>query len=60
VDTRLAQRGLSEDDAARLHRLFAALDQARYSPVASAATLESLRADAEGADAALRHLEATR
>lgn len=60
VDTRLAQRGLPAEDAERLHRLFAALDQARYSPTASTATLESLRADAEAADTALRLLEASR
>ena len=60
VETRLARLGLPEDDLARLQRLFAALDQARYSPVASTATLESLRADAEGADAALRKLETSR
>jgi hypothetical protein len=60
IETRLAPRGLPAADAERLHRLFAALDQARYSPVTSAAELESLRADAESADAALRRLEATR
>lgn len=60
VEARLLAMGLSPTDAERLHRLFAALDQARYSPVASTAELELLRADAEAADAALRQLEATR
>ena len=60
VEARLQAMGLSPTDAERLHRLFAALDQARYSPVASTAELESLRADAEAADDALRQLEATR
>ena len=60
VETRLARLGLPAEEAARLHRLFAALDQARYSPIATTATLESLRTDAAAVDAALRKLEGSR
>ena len=60
VETRLTPRGLSAEDAERWRRIFAALDQARYSPTTSSAELESLRADAEAADAALRRLEEKR
>lgn len=60
VATRLLPLGLPEAEAVRLHRLFAALDQARYSPVVSGAELAALRTDLEAAAAALRKLEAGR
>ncbi len=60
VETRLLRLGLPAEAVPCLHRLFAALDQARYSPIASTAALESLRTDAEAVDAALRKLEGVR
>lgn len=57
VEGRLAARALADEDAARLRSLFGALTQARYSPEASAARLDSLAEDARRVVAALRELE---
>ena len=60
VETRLVRQGFPDEDAARLRRIFAALDLARYSRNTSGAELESLRTDAEAVDAALRRWEEKR
>ena len=54
VDSRLRRLGLPDATAEQLHRLFLALDQARYSVDASAARIESLQADAEAVEAVLK------
>lgn len=54
VDSRLRRLGLPDATAEQLHRLFSALDQARYSVDASAARIESLQADAEAVEAVLK------
>jgi hypothetical protein len=60
IDGRLSDHGLSTDTADQLRRLFAALDQARYSVEASPDRLESLQADAEAVNSVLQALNPTR
>ena len=60
IETRLVRHGFPDEDAARLRRIFAALDLARYSRNTSGAELESLRTDTEAVDAMLRRWEGRR
>ena len=57
IEGRLRDRGLPTDTADQLRRLFAALDQARYSVEATPDRLESLQADAEAVNRALQALK---
>jgi hypothetical protein len=57
VDSRLVPRGLGAEEAERLRRLFAAVDAARFAPVAQPGELATWRAMADEAIRDLRALE---
>ncbi len=60
VASRLEPAGFAPNDAARLHSLFEAMTQARYSPITSQTELAKLAESARGVIAALRQLEGKR
>ena len=57
VDSRLVPRGLPEEEAQRLRRLFRAVAAGRFAPVQTAANAKELRYEAESVLAAVRVLE---